>query len=51
MTIDIFGSAIVPVTSDPSLVGTTRYYQFWYGDSADPFGAGTSDALAVTFCP
>lgn len=51
VTLDIFNSALVPVTSDPSLVGTTRCYQFWYSDAGDPLGVGTSDALAITFCP
>ncbi len=39
----------VPVT--PAMVGTQRCYQLWYVDPGDPFGAGLSDAVAVTFCP
>lgn len=39
----------VPVT--PAMVGTQRCYQIWYVDPADPYGAGLSDAVAVTFCP
>ncbi|MCE9595076.1 MAG: matrixin family metalloprotease [Planctomycetes bacterium] len=44
-----FASALVTVT--PSMVGTTRYYQWWYADAADPAGCGTSDALELFFCP
>ena len=33
------------------MVGQTRYYQIWYDDPLDPYGAGTSDALEITFCP
>jgi hypothetical protein len=43
-----FGSSKVKLT--PGMVGVTRYYQVWYRDSLDPFGAGTSDALQVTIC-
>jgi len=42
------GKAVVPI--DPSMIGTTRVYQLWFVDPADPFGVGLSDALAVTFC-
>lgn len=46
-----FGSAELPVTVEPSMVGTRRYYQYWYLDPADPFGAGLSNALEVLFHP
>ena len=42
-------SAELPGTVEPSMVGTRRYYQYWYLDPADPFGAGLSNALEVLF--
>ncbi|NUP96517.1 MAG: S8 family serine peptidase [Planctomycetaceae bacterium] len=38
----------IPVT--PAMVGTTRYYQWWFRDSQDTFGDGLSNGLQVTFC-
>jgi len=47
----LFGEAYLDITVDPNWIGTTHYYQIWYQDSGDASGVGTSDALAVTFCP
>lgn len=49
--LDAFGFASAPVPIHAGLVGSTRYFQWWFGDSADPFGCGTSSALEVFFCP
>jgi hypothetical protein len=49
-SIDTFGFAKAPVLIDASMIGQTRYLQLWYRDLLDPWGAGTSDALQVTFC-
>lgn len=48
---DAFGYGSTTIKSDPSMAGETRYYQIWFEDLLDPFKAGTSDALEVTFCP
>lgn len=45
------GSVRIPVAVSPALVGTTRHFQIWFVDAADPQGVGLSDALTVTFCP
>ncbi len=44
------GAASFGVTILPSMVGTTRQFQWWFRDPADPFTVGLSDALSVTFC-
>lgn len=46
-----FRSAPVPIT--PSMVGTVRYYQFFYRDPSHPDGTsvGLTDGLMVEFCP
>ena len=49
-TTDLFGFASVPIPLDPSWVDVTLYVQCWFSDPADPAGAGTTSALAVTFC-
>lgn len=46
-----FGSAELAVPIDASMVGTRRYYQYWYHDPGDPFGSGLSDGLEVLFHP
>jgi len=33
------------------MIGTTRDYQWWFRDPADPFASGLSNALEVVFCP
>jgi len=48
---DGFGWAELPIPVDPSMAGTTRYYQIWFQDSGDPWGSGITDALQVGFCP
>ena len=47
------GTATVPIPIDPSLPGTTRYFQYWSRDPAHPdlTGAEVSGALKVVFCP
>ena len=50
-TTDAFGFMSTKIKSDPSMIGQTRYYQIWFKDPLDPFKAGTSDALEITFCP
>jgi hypothetical protein len=44
-------SVSVPFPVIPSLVGTKRYFQWWFRDPLDPagFGRGLSDALEVEF--
>ncbi|MBI5433635.1 MAG: matrixin family metalloprotease [Planctomycetes bacterium] len=49
--LDFFGFVTVKVPAPAALVGTTRYFQWWYSDPADPFGCGTSNALEIFFCP
>ncbi|MFN0009077.1 MAG: matrixin family metalloprotease [Planctomycetota bacterium] len=48
---DFFGGVDCPVPVTGNLVGSTRSFQIWYEDPADPFGVGLSDAVEVTFCP
>jgi hypothetical protein len=38
------------ISIDASMVSVTRYYQWWFRDPMDTWGAGLSNALAVTFC-
>ncbi|MFT7670744.1 MAG: hypothetical protein ACI8X5_003455 [Planctomycetota bacterium] len=45
------GGASLAVDIDASMVGTKRFYQFWYLDPNDAFGVGLSDALEVFFYP
>lgn len=49
--LDYFGGIDLPIPVTASLVGSTRCYQIWFEDPADPFGVGLSDAIQVTFCP
>jgi hypothetical protein len=49
--LDSFGSLFQPIPIDASMVGTTRYYQLWFADAGDPFGAGVSNAVSIAFCP
>jgi hypothetical protein len=49
--LDSFGSVFVPIPIDATMIGTTRYYQLWFADAGDPFGAGISNAVKVSFCP
>lgn len=45
------GTARIDVPVAASMVGATRWYQFWYRDAQNPSGGGValSDGLAVTF--
>jgi hypothetical protein len=47
------GEVSIAIPIDISMVGTTRYFQFWGRDPAAPDGTGSelSSALKVTFCP
>lgn len=47
------GTCSVPIPIDASMVGETRYYQFWHRDPTHPDGTGAevSSALRVEFCP
>jgi hypothetical protein len=45
------GAAAYSVPISPAMIGTTRYYQWWFRDPQAAFGSGLSDGLAVTFCP
>lgn len=47
---NILGISDVAIPVTPDMIGATRYYQKWYRDPADAFGASLSDALRVTFC-
>jgi serine protease AprX len=47
---DASSNATYPISVLPAMVGTTRYYQWWFRDPQDTFGDGLSDALEVTFC-
>jgi competence protein ComEC len=49
---DPFGVLQYDLPIDGSMVGQTRYYQFWFRDPAHPDGTtvGLSNALAVPFC-
>ena len=51
VALDFFAGGRVTLPIDASLVGQTRFYQVWYPDPGDPFGAGLSDGLRVMFCP
>jgi hypothetical protein len=43
-------TASLPIALDVSMVGTSRYYQWWFRDPQDLFTTGLSNALQVTFC-
>jgi len=49
---DQFGHTELPIVIDPSMVGTTRYYQWFFRDPAHPDGTGVglSSGLEVVFC-
>ena len=46
------GAVSVPIPVDVSMVGSTRYYQYWQRDPSAPDGTGVelSSALVVPFC-
>jgi hypothetical protein len=48
--VDGSGSVDIPITS--GMVGTDRYFQFWYRDpmAPDGNGVGLSNGLCVIFC-
>jgi hypothetical protein len=45
--------ASVPFSVPPGLVGSTRYFQYWFRDPQDPagYGYGLSGGLQVEFYP
>jgi len=49
---DANGAAQVHVPIDPSMIGQTRYFQFWFRDPSHPDGTtvGLTNGLEVTFC-
>jgi len=49
---DGFGFVNVPITIDLVDIGSKRWYQFWFRDTAHPDGTGVglSDGVEVTFC-
>ena len=51
-TYDSLGFVNVPITVGLSDIGFTRWFQFWFRDSANPDGTGTglTDAVEVQFC-
>lgn len=51
--IDSLGKVVQPLVVTGALVGTRRYFQFWFRDPADPtgFGSGLSDGLSIAFTP
>ncbi len=48
---DFTGSVEFSIPVQAAMVETRRFFQLWYQDPADPFGAGLSDALQIYFCP
>jgi hypothetical protein len=49
--LDFTGGVTLSLPVTPEQVGMTRFYQLWFHDPGDPFGAGLSDGLRVTYCP
>lgn len=51
--LDVFGDATSTYAIQPSLVGSTRYFQCVFRDPAHPDGTGIgfSKALRISFCP
>ncbi len=43
-----FAGTAIPI--DASMIGTTRYFQWWQRDPSDPFTVSLSDGLSVSFC-
>lgn len=50
LTTDAASSAVQSIAIDPSMVSTTRYYQWWFRDPQDANTTGLSAGLIVTFC-
>jgi photosystem II stability/assembly factor-like uncharacterized protein len=52
LRLDATGSAVQPIAVIPVMVGTTRWYQLFHRDPANPDGTGLalSNGLAVDFC-
>jgi hypothetical protein len=50
--LDPSGALDLPIAIDPSMVGTDRYYQFWFRDPAQPDGTtvGLTNGVKVGFC-
>jgi hypothetical protein len=49
--LNFVGFAEIPISVDPALVGSTRYYQAWFTDPGDAYGVGLTNGLEVRFCP
>jgi hypothetical protein len=50
LTTNASGAAQYAVSVSPAMVGTTRFYQWWFRDALDPFGDGLSNGLETPFC-
>jgi hypothetical protein len=53
LILDDFGFADLSVPINPSMVGSTEFYQWFYRDPThtDGTGIGLTDALRVPYCP
>lgn len=49
--LDYFGAKTVNVPITAAMVGTTRWWQFWYLDPASPNGIAMSPGIEVTYYP
>lgn len=52
VTLDAAGAVAIPLPLDAAMVGSARYFQFWYRDPNHPdgFGIGLTSAVEVRFC-
>lgn len=50
MAFDEDGQAVIPISIDPGLAGTTRYYQVTFRDPGASFDLGLTNGLHVDFC-
>ncbi|HTF89057.1 MAG TPA: VCBS repeat-containing protein [Planctomycetota bacterium] len=44
------GTAAYSIPVSGPMVGTSRWFQFWFRDTQASFGSGLSNGLSVTFC-
>ncbi len=50
-TVGWLGNGSLQVDISPSMIGTTRYYQYWFADPGDVHGIGLSNGMEVLFYP
>ncbi|HTF89340.1 MAG TPA: hypothetical protein VK843_13090, partial [Planctomycetota bacterium] len=50
-TTDSSGSALVPITIQPGMIGQTWYFQAWFRDPPASFGVGLTNGVQIKFCP